>query len=502
MFKRIKVVSAITLICALLFTGAFAADISPESTYGMALGCLNSYLSFGGETKHEDLDKAWELFNGLGNYKNSSGFAQYTRLLQLLIEITKLDPTLPEDAAREVAVSDEIDALVMVLSWNAAFNEWLCSEENTYYFPNIDQLTAYVRGRLFERAGNSTAATEEYLKCMNCFDVNSRMVGVVDTYQQMYQQACDYATSGDYANALILFEQLAAIQYSDSAEKLAAMQVLVSQSTITPEPVTSSADYEELRSGSKGDAVRALQIRLQELGYYGETVDGSYGPYTVKVVSAFQRNAGLQQTGIATPETQQRIFAQDAPRSDHFIEKDKATQKPKEEQAAPQPVVTPAPQPVVTPAPQPAATPTPAPKPTPTPAPKPTPTPAPQWGAWSKWSTTSVSANDRRQVETKVVNEQVGTRTYYKYNRCYYWNEGKGMYYSSYGDGFAISMGYQYQWQSITSDTRLPTNGSTDGKTKYSGPSKDGNAIWWNEQVISEPVYGDVTYYRYRDRSN
>lgn len=46
--------------------------------------------------------------------------------------------------------------------------------------------------------------------------------------------------------------------------------------------------YEAMSKGSKGDAVKALQERLKELGYYSIAVDGDYGNGTVKAVTAFQ----------------------------------------------------------------------------------------------------------------------------------------------------------------------------------------------------------------------
>ncbi len=71
--------------------------------------------------------------------------------------------------------------------------------------------------------------------------------------------------------------------------------------------------YPQLAKGSKGDAVKKLQTRLFELGYYTKKIDGDYGSSTQTAVKAFQKKAGLSQTGKADQNTQLLLFAQNAP---------------------------------------------------------------------------------------------------------------------------------------------------------------------------------------------
>ena len=80
-----------------------------------------------------------------------------------------------------------------------------------------------------------------------------------------------------------------------------------------PEAEPEASAYDTLQKGSKGDAVRAMQQRLKDLGYLSGTVDGDFGKGTAKAVSAFQTNAGLEATGIADAATQEALFAEDAP---------------------------------------------------------------------------------------------------------------------------------------------------------------------------------------------
>jgi peptidoglycan hydrolase-like protein with peptidoglycan-binding domain len=60
---------------------------------------------------------------------------------------------------------------------------------------------------------------------------------------------------------------------------------------------------EMLSNGSRGDAVKALQAKLQAMGFNPGTVDGVFGPKTDQAVRRYQEQNGLQIDGIAGPET-------------------------------------------------------------------------------------------------------------------------------------------------------------------------------------------------------
>ena len=70
---------------------------------------------------------------------------------------------------------------------------------------------------------------------------------------------------------------------------------------------SAAADAGILGPGSRGDEVKNLQRRLQTLGYYKATIDGTYGPETALAVSQFQRDVGFSATGFVDPATWQRI---------------------------------------------------------------------------------------------------------------------------------------------------------------------------------------------------
>ena len=85
------------------------------------------------------------------------------------------------------------------------------------------------------------------------------------------------------------------------------------EATATPAPSeTPAPDGETLSYGSSGEAVKALQRRLKELGYFDGEIGGNYLAKTQEAVQAFQRANGLNPDGIATPELQQLIFGAQA----------------------------------------------------------------------------------------------------------------------------------------------------------------------------------------------
>ena len=94
-------------------------------------------------------------------------------------------------------------------------------------------------------------------------------------------------------------EQTLAILYSESAQ------------TFVPTP-TPSAMPAMLSSGSSGDEVKALQSRLQQLGFYSGVLDGDYGKGTRAAVKLFQAQHGLDDDGIAGQKTLEMLYSNDA----------------------------------------------------------------------------------------------------------------------------------------------------------------------------------------------
>ncbi|MDO5435821.1 MAG: D-alanyl-D-alanine carboxypeptidase family protein [Clostridia bacterium] len=79
-----------------------------------------------------------------------------------------------------------------------------------------------------------------------------------------------------------------------------------------PEETAAPAEAREyvfMKYGAKGDAVRELQTRLAELGYYTGKIDGSFGEGTQTAVRLFQRYNGLDVDGMAGNNTQSVLWS-------------------------------------------------------------------------------------------------------------------------------------------------------------------------------------------------
>ena len=76
--------------------------------------------------------------------------------------------------------------------------------------------------------------------------------------------------------------------------------------------VTPHASFRLLKSGSKGEDVTALQLRLRELGYDPGEADGIYGTATKQAVQAFQKRNNLSVDGAAGKQTQARLYSSEA----------------------------------------------------------------------------------------------------------------------------------------------------------------------------------------------
>ena len=75
----------------------------------------------------------------------------------------------------------------------------------------------------------------------------------------------------------------------------------------------SASVYPTLRLGDSDSTdgvayIVFLQNRLIELGYLNDAADGFYGENTEMAVKEFQKSNGLQETGIADPSTQDRLY--------------------------------------------------------------------------------------------------------------------------------------------------------------------------------------------------
>ena len=86
---------------------------------------------------------------------------------------------------------------------------------------------------------------------------------------------------------------------------------------VLSKPMPTVDEYEivpvSFSNGDRAWQVLLIQSRLIKLGYLYGTADGVYGDATARAVMEFQAVCGMPCTGIASPELQQRLFAESAP---------------------------------------------------------------------------------------------------------------------------------------------------------------------------------------------
>jgi len=77
----------------------------------------------------------------------------------------------------------------------------------------------------------------------------------------------------------------------------------------SPKPTATKQPRTSLARGDSGPKVLALQQRLEELGYWLGTPDGSFGSLTQQAVWALQKSAGLRRDGVVGPRTLKALEA-------------------------------------------------------------------------------------------------------------------------------------------------------------------------------------------------
>ena len=137
------------------------------------------------------------------------------------------------------------------------------------------------------------------------FDMSEKSMEMLDVFMN---------AASDKGYKLVTMNELFDLNQNEIGRSLTiGEQTLPEMNDYTP-------TYYDLKLNYRTNAVYSLQARLISLGYLsppsGESevrADGIYGADTSVAVSKFQARVGLVATGNADVETQQKLFAEDAP---------------------------------------------------------------------------------------------------------------------------------------------------------------------------------------------
>ncbi len=215
----------------------------------------------------------------------------------------------------------------------------ITGENGSYYVVSYDNVTGYVlKNYLGGAAATQAPAAASYTSLSN----GSKGDNVKQLQQALkdlgyYKSTVDGKFGNGTRTAVRAFQKMNGLSVSGVAD-LATQTLLYQGAPKNADGLVISNPnkdvYETLSRGMKGEQVKTLQRRLKELGYYTSTIDGSFGSGTLNAVRAFQKKAGLSQTGIADNDTQLLLYDALAPAA-----RDQATATP-----APKATATPLPQ--------------------------------------------------------------------------------------------------------------------------------------------------------------
>lgn len=132
---------------------------------------------------------------------------------------------------------------------------------------------------------------------------------------------------GKYGNAteyaVKAFQARYSSLWTDGIAGPDTLKTLYSAGAATTKTPASSLGI-SLEQGDENDAVKAMQKRLKELGFYKSTADGSFGAATKSAVIAFQTANGISATGVATKATLNKLYSADAKDSDYLKDEENA----------------------------------------------------------------------------------------------------------------------------------------------------------------------------------
>ena len=125
-----------------------------------------------------------------------------------------------------------------------------------------------------------------------------------------FQEAAGLTPTGaaDIQTLQMLYDSGAAAKGSGAEEEKDLSAYLVGSGTDGETTAAATPFTKKLKSGSRGTAVKQLQQRLTDLGYYEGPVSGNFAKLTLRAVKAVQTQNGIRATGQVDEATWNVIF--------------------------------------------------------------------------------------------------------------------------------------------------------------------------------------------------
>lgn len=187
-------------------------------------------------------------------------------------------------------------------------------EDDGWYKVKYGKYTGYVMAKYVKTSGDVDEKDDD-----GTLRIGSKGEAVKDVQRRLkelgyYKSSIDGSYGSVTASAVKAFQQkndLTAdgVCDEDTLKKLNSSSAKGANDTTAKESLKTN---QTLSPGDDNAQVKAMQIRLKELGYYTNTIDGEYGNSTKSAVKAFQKNNGLTQNGIADEATLKKMVSSSA----------------------------------------------------------------------------------------------------------------------------------------------------------------------------------------------
>ena len=125
-----------------------------------------------------------------------------------------------------------------------------------------------------------------------------------------------YDASGSTIATLDTNAEVTVSAYNDTLVQVVKGSTVgyMSKSDISTSKVQTTSPSYTLKRGDTGEAVKRVQARLRDLGYFSGVIGGNYKDITEASVRVFQEQAKLEVTGVCDAKTLEALFSDSAPK--------------------------------------------------------------------------------------------------------------------------------------------------------------------------------------------
>ena len=174
------------LLLLLLPVAAFAEELTPEEAYTEYVELLDLYMQAGAE-EQVYIEKLIEGFESLRTYKSSVEYLMYAQVMHCLAQ---------DDFFRA-------ESWLSILAFYPDFAAMLEEEDYPYScIGSLGEMQLYLSARKAEAEGDMSAASENYSRCLTFYDSMLRFTALDSSLEEMFVQAVQSYSWGDYENAM------------------------------------------------------------------------------------------------------------------------------------------------------------------------------------------------------------------------------------------------------------------------------------------------------------